>query len=281
MFKRLFAIITFSFLLGLLLLPCGAAVNPPSQLRSGTLTLYYDRPYLTYSVIDDPDDGFEVYYIEFLNSESQTGWITVEVLVPSDLHANEYSYRIPDSVLDLPYTVYYRMSGSLASGSSVSSNIITISPATILIPTLALSYEPESKTVLLDSGLSIGTATYVYHIWDTYGHETYITDVNKYCVIPSTFYSSWDLPYGTMSVRVSCTYGGQTRYSNILEIEGKEVYTVSLETGYEFPSEIDGRYYSRLLYSGIRNTSLHKYVLSGLMMIIGLGGLVFVIRYTH
>ena len=289
--KRCFIILFSLAFLGLLVFPCFAAGSHESVYRSGSVQLFYDSPYLTFYISDDPDEGFESFSLQYRQSGSS--WLSIESWDYSDLQSLELAYRIPDSVIDLANAgieVQYRFVGH-TSGSSVFSNIVTLS---VTLPVdFDIVLRLESGNVLVWSS-DFPTGSVSYQVYFQSGSDIVTrSTINKFIYIPDDFLA----PVGDgskyvnreqLTVTVRVLFDGSYFYSNPVVISGVPDATFVVDTDliYVDPRLDEQTYYNpddyfNLLYSGVTKTPIYKYVFSGLASCLTMCAFIFIIKFVH
>lgn len=272
--KSVFVFICAACVVFVFLVPCAAA---------GSLSVAVVRPYLSIHLVDDPDEPYEEFYVQYsLNNGS---FFNLDQFPVSDLDdSGNYLYPIPQSIFDIVQSganVRYRVAACTAIGCYYSSSVQLQSVVTDdpYISNLRI----EGNYLYWDSNV---------YVYDTVGdrwtvevtHNGVVTNyytTNRYFDL-SIFFNSLDNLDGDYTFRISAIVRAATIYSNTIEASGMPVYTISVDTDiYYDPSASDVVNAIDLLYSGVKRTPIYKYFYSTALIVISFAGTIFLINKVH
>lgn len=270
--KSIFAFICAFCLAFAFLFPVAAA---------GSVSATVVKPYLSIRLVDDPDEPYEEFYVQYsLNNGS---FFNLDTYSVSDLDdSGNFLYLIPDEVFNIVQNganVRYRVAACTALGCYYSSPVQLQSTVSDDLYIIA-SY--DNNTLLWQSNIYIYEAVgsrYSVTVSHNGSTDVYYTS-NRYFDL-SFLNNSLGVPDGDYDVSVSCIVRGRTIISNTVHISGVPEYSISVDTNLWYPSDSDLTGSIDLIYSGVTQTPVYRYVFSGLVYVLPLCGLVFLIHKVH
>lgn len=270
--KSVFVFICAACVVFAFLVPCAAA---------GSVSASVLKPYLSIRLVDDPDEPYEEFYVQY--SLNNGAFFNLDQFPVSDLDdSGNFLYLIPDEVFNLVQNganVRYRVAACTALGCYYSSPVQLQSTISDDLYIFAVY---DNNTLLWQSDIYIYEAVgsrYTVSVSHNGSTSSYFTS-NRYFDL-SFLNNSLGVPDGDYDVTVSCIVRGRTITSNTVHISGVPEYTISVDTNLWYPVDSDLTGSVDLIYSGVTQTPVYRYVFSGLVYVLPLCGLVFLIHKVH
>lgn len=262
MLKRLFIILTILSVLALLVLPSSA---------SGTITLSGYDNIISWTLYEDPDDGFEDVTVLF-SAYGSTSWTPLETftdlsitsyIIPASLWKQGNRFRVSASSPDsTSYSNIYSMTRSAFEDFSLEYDLdnfcfrVSPSPSSIVLHFTPDTYDPDDISSPQPFTVTIPAQTSVYY----YTYALYKDYLGR---LREREYNS--------TVYATTVLDGVTYQSN-------EVYMIG--TPYLAPYTADTSIYTPLVndvtpfidltYSGVFRTPVYKYAFSALFAVVPL-----------